>query len=125
MSWIARSPVDARLKMVFPVPELAKVSVSALSWVMVVFPVKLPPSWTLSPVLVRPLSNVIASSQEAVVQTVPEVPGKAKEVPSVPVKVNVLEAVKVLPLAIVSVPVDELIVKPLIEVAVAAPMMES
>ena len=46
------------------------------------------------------------------VTTVSEVPGKAKLVASVPVKVIVFEAVKVFPAAIVKVPVVEEIVKP-------------
>lgn len=47
---------------------------------------------------------------------------KATELPSVPVKVSVLEAVSVLPAAIVSTPLaDEVIVKPLTVVGVIAP----
>ena len=41
-----------------------------------------------------------------------EVEGKAKEVPSVPVKVNVFDAVRVFPAAMVKVPVVVEMVKP-------------
>ncbi len=47
------------------------------------------------------------------VQTVAEVPGKVKVVPSVPLKAKELLAVKVLPLAMVKVPVVLVTVKPL------------
>ncbi len=56
--------------------------------------------------------------------TVPEAPvaaGKVQVSESVPASVKLLLAVKVFPLAIVRVPVEEVMVKPLIEVAVATP----
>ena len=55
------------------------------------------------------------------VTTVSEAEGKANDVLSVPVNVKVLLAVSVFPLAIVNVPVDEVMVNPLMLVAVAAP----
>jgi len=55
--------------------------------------------------------------------TVPEAAGKVKTVLSVPINISVLLAVKVLPEPIVRVPVVVAMVKPFIELAVAAPML--
>ena len=60
---------------------------------------------------------------EEAVTTAPEAEGKVNTVASVPAKVKELLAVKVLPPPIVRVPVEEVMVKPFIEVAVAAPML--
>jgi len=60
---------------------------------------------------------------EEAVTTVPEAEGKVNTVASVPAKVKELLAVRVLPPPIVRVPVEEVMVRPFIEVAVAAPIL--
>ena len=55
---MSKSPVEERLKVVLPVPELVKVRVSAESWVMVVFSVKAPPHLTVLPDSFKPLVKV-------------------------------------------------------------------
>jgi len=57
----------------------------------------------------------------SVLAMVADVPGNVIVVPSVPAKVSVFEPVKVLPFAMVNVPVLDVSVKPLTLVAVAAP----
>ena len=76
----------------------------------------------LPPEIVGPVSVLLVRVWvAAMVATVSDAPGNANEVASVPVNVRLLEIVNVLAFASASVPVVELIVRPLIEVANAAP----
>jgi hypothetical protein len=71
-----------------------------------------------APVVVMPPVKVCEASVRAITAVVD---GNVIDVPSVPTKVSVLLAVRVLPAAIVNVPVPVVIVLPLIDVAVATP----
>jgi len=93
------------------VPSIVPPLISAV--VIVPKSVQVAPAAVGEPVIVGEVRDLLVKVWMAVkVTTVSEVPGKAKLVPSVPVKVIVFEAVKVFPAAIVKVPVVEEIVKP-------------
>ena len=128
---VTTTPVpEAAADLRFKVPEVAPEKLAPPPpMVGVVSEGEVPNTKAPEPVssLMTPASSedVVAANAEsllAVYATVPPVP-KATEDESVPVNVSVLLAVSVLPLATVKVPVELVIVSPLILVAVAAPRL--